>query len=423
MTRGLLRSCNKRSLLYKKFKNSHTTKAKEKYVKYRNKLKSVLKKAEKSFYHNKYKLLAENIQQTSKLLGNIIKTQSCKNSIDSFSINGIEIRDKNEIANKLNDYFVNIGSQLAALIPAATVNFSTYLKDQYMNSFCLFATDANEIIDIASNLKNKKSAGYDQIPVNVMKSTIYPIAEPISNIINSSLITGTVPEQLKIAKICPIFKGGERDKFINYRPISVLPSFSKIFEKVVYNRIIKYIDSKQILTNCQYGFRKKHSTSMAIIDMYDKLSASLDRNEHSVGIFVDLSKAFDTLDRNILLKKLEHYGIRGVALQWFESYLTNRKQFVFVNDISSSVKDITYDVPQGSILGPLLFILYINDIVNCSDVLQFILFADDTNIFYSNLDCVILEAVLNIELAKLAEWFRANKLSLNVQKIIILLLV
>ena len=195
-----------------------------------------------------------------------------------------------------------------------------------------------------------------------------------------------------------------------------MPSFSKIVEKVIFTRLIRYIDSNKILSDSQYGFRQKHSTSMAVADMYDKNSYALDRSEYSVGIFIDLSKAFDTLDHVILLRKLEHYGIRGAALQWFQSYLSNRRQYVFVNEISSSLKFVTCGVPQGSILGPLLFILYINDIVCCSDVLKFILFADDTNIFYSHLDSGKLEEIVNGELVKLAQWIIANKLSLNAQK-------
>src|ERR1043165_78987 len=155
---------------------------------------------------------------------------------------------------------------------------------------------------------------------------------------------------------------------------------------------------------------------MALVDKCDKISNAIDRNEHSVGIFIDLSKAFDTLNHDILLRKLEHYGIRGIALQWFYSYLSNRKQYVAGNEISSSMRYITCGVPQGSILGPLLFILYINDIVHVSQILRFILFADDTNLFYSDKSLDNLQNVLNTELSKLVEWFRANKLSLNAQK-------
>ena len=146
----------------------------------------------------------------------------------------------------------------------------------------------------------------------------------------------------------------------------------------------------------QYGFRQNHSTFMAIQDMYDKISVAMDNHEYCIGIFVDLSKAFDTINHTILLQKLEHYGIRGIALQWFKDYLTNRKQYVSFNNYSSCFKDITCGVPQGSILGPLLFILYVNDIVNCSEVLYFIPFADDTNIFYSCKNSSDLMKIINM---------------------------
>ena len=166
----------------------------------------------------------------------------------------------------------------------------------------------------------------------------------------------------------------------------------------------------------QFGFRKNHSTSLALIDLYEKISLALDRNEHAVGVFLDLSKAFDTVDHNILLDKLEHYGIRGVALDWVRSYLSNRLQFVQFNGHSSSPQTICCGVPQGSILGPLFFLLYINDLSNVSTVVELILFADDTNLFMSHKDPVYLATSLNSELNKLSAWFKANKLSLNLKK-------
>ena len=285
-----------------------------------------------------------------------------------------------------------------------------------MVSFVLFPTDSTEVMNIVNCLKNKSSSGVDDIPVTILKSSIFHIAKPLAAIINCSLSTGVFPDTLKIARVTPIFKDGEKELFQNYRPISVLPSFSKIFERVVFNRLISYLDSNKIICNNQYGFRKNHSTYMSLIDIYDKISMAIDKSEFSIGIFIDLSKAFDTLNHSILLKKLEHYGIRGIALKWFNSYLSNRKQCVTLNGVTSSLKLITHGVPQGSILGPLLFILYINDIVNCSDLLLFILFADDTNLFCSSDDIWKLMHIVNSELANISNWFRANKLSLNTKK-------
>lgn len=416
MTKGLMKSCIKKSKLYKIYKQKCSPENKKRYIEYRNKLKSLLNKAETNFYSKKFQLMSGNMRETWKLIGSILNTNNRSNLPDSFIIDGIKNANHNDIVDKFNDYFVNIGSRLASSIPNASKSFSEYMHSQSLDSFSLYLTDANEIIQIVSNFQNKSSAGVDAIPINIMKESICYIAEPISNIINSSLITGIFPDSLKIGKICPIYKSGETDLFANYRPISILPSFSKIFEKIVFNRLSSYLDKNCVLVNNQYGFRRKHSTYMAIMDMYDSISQAVDKNEFAVGIFIDLSKAFDTLNHDILLSKLELYGIRGVPLQWFKNYLSNRKQFVSINGVSSTLSHVNCGVPQGSILGPLLFILYINDIVNCSHILKFILFADDTNLFYSGKDIWQVMQCINAELLKLSEWFRANKLSLNVKK-------
>ena len=174
------------------------------------------------------------------------------------------------------------------------------------------------------------------------------------------------------------------------RPISVLPSFSKILKKVVYNRIIDFINKLNILCDNQYGFRKNHSTSLALIEFYDKVSSAFDRGEVAVGIFLDLSKAFETVNHDNLFDKLRHYGIRGAALDWIKSYFSDRLQYVDFNGNSSSLQKISCRVPQGSILGPLFFILYINDIINASRLLDPILFVDDTSIFFSHKDMAYL---------------------------------
>ena len=285
-----------------------------------------------------------------------------------------------------------------------------------MHSFLLLPTKSDEVIKITKEFSSKRSYGVDMLPVSIMKECIDPIASVLTYLINLSFSSGQFPNELKIAKVCPVFKGGLKTSFLNYRPISVLPSFSKIFEKIMYNRLDSYIKSNNILISNQYGFRPVHSTYMAMLDMVNKISDSVDNHEVSIGIFIDLSKAFDTLNHSTLLSKLEHYGIRGISLLWFKDYLTNRKQCVSFNGAVSRMKPITCGVPQGSILGPLLFILYVNDIVNCSNLLYFILFADDTNIFFSHKCYKDLMLIVNTELVKLSEWFRANRLSLNIAK-------
>ena len=179
---------------------------------------------------------------------------------------------------------------------------------------------------------------------------------------------------------------------------------------------MSYLTKNDILSQSQFGFRANHSSHMALIELYNKITTAIDKDEFSIGIFIDLSKAFDTINHHILLTKLAHYGIRGISLKWFTSYLENRKQYVSVNGTDSSLSATVCGVPQGSILGPLLFLLYINDIMNCSDLLYFILFADDTNLFYSSKDLLLLQNTVICDLAKLAIWFTVNRLSLNVKK-------
>ena len=275
---------------------------------------------------------------------------------------------------------------------------------------------AEEIVKIISKFNQNKSPGHDGIGNLIVKNVAHIVSRSLADIFNLSLSTGSVPERLKIAKVIPIYKKENAEIFSNYRPVSVLPCFSKILERLVFNRCMDYIDKNNLLNEKQFGFRPNHSTYMAIIELVDKIANAVERNETTVGIFLDLSKAFDTINHDILLNKLKHYGFRGIALDWFKSYLSNRKQFVRYQMNDPNHKIINCGEPQGSILGPLLLLLYINNIVNTTSLLELILFADDTTLLFSHQDIVSQNDIINNELQEICNWFQANKLSVNASK-------
>jgi len=268
-------------------------------------------------------------------------------------------------------------------------------------------------------MKPKSSCGFDGISSKLLKFSIDALVEPLVIIINQTLLTGTFPDKLKIAKVNPIYKKDDNTQFNNYRPISLLPAISKIFERIIYNQTYDFFLKEKLFYKNQYGFRTEHSTELAALEIVDRLMNRMDNNQTPVNIYLDLSKAFDTIDHNILTNKLEYYGITDNSLKLFDSYLTNRKQYVEFEDTNSDMLDITTGVPQGSILGPLLFIIYINDMANVSKLFDFIIYADDTtlssvlNSFNSTLP---IETNINTELEKINEWLKVNKLSLNVNK-------
>ena len=236
-------------------------------------------------------------------------------------------------------------------------------------------------------------------------------------LINLSLETGFVPPELKLAKIVPIFKDGNSHEFTNYRPISLLSSFSKLFEKIVTRQLIRFLNVNEILYQHQYGFRSGHNTSHPVLHLTNKIYNALNQRPSSktLTIFIDLKKAFDTVDHEILLQKMSHYGVRDTANLWFQSYLSDREQFVSVHGTESAKTKIKCGVPQGSVLGPLLFLIFINDLPNATDFLT-LLFADDTTFQVSDVDLDQLFTFANAELEKSTIWFKANKLTLNVKK-------
>ena len=252
----------------------------------------------------------------------------------------------------------------------------------------------------------------------MLKYLLPVLSQSLTLIINQSLNTGIFPNKLKLAKLVPIFKKGDTSFPENYQPISLLPAISKVFEKVVFNQLYEYFISNKLLNNNQYGFHKLHSTEHAVLHFVDRIITELDKSNSPIAIFLDLSKAFDTLNYDILIQKLKYYGIADISFTWFRSYILNRNQFVTFKHCKSETLETKTGVPQGSILGPLLFIIYTNDIVNVSNYFEPIIYADDTSLINTLLNLNKTEdiATLNNEFNKIYQWLTINKLTLNISK-------
>jgi len=419
LTKGIIRACKRKQQLYRVYLKKRTKQNEERYKRYKNKLIQIIRFNRKMYYCNLLEHYKTDIQGTWRVLNGIIRNGKKKEEYPNhFIVNNTTISEKNEIANAFNNFFVNVGPKLANEIVQSNnaKEFKEIHIKNNLNSLFIESVSEREIMNIVLSFKTKKTTDESDIDMVLVKDIIDCIVSPLTYICNQSFSTGIFPSKMKTAKVIPIFKNGDKQQFTNYRPISILSQFSKILEKLFVKRLDDFIAKHNLLSEHQYGFRPNRSTSMAVTELVEQLSTSIENSEYAVGVFIDLSKAFDTIDHSLLLNKLEKYGVRGVAHTWLKSYLSDRNQYVHINGIRSLEAKITHGVPQGSVLGPKLFILYINDICEVLDKLQCILFADDTSLYASGKDLQLLLNSVETELESLRKWFEANKLSLNLKK-------
>ena len=390
----------------------------QEYKSLKNEITLLIRNSKKNYYENYFTNNKKNLRKTWEGIKEIINLHSNKANNPSFIKDGtVTHSDDTSISNCFNNYFTSVADKiLKDRKYTGRQSHRDYLQNALPNSFVIRECDRMEVETLISTLNGRKAVGPNSIPSSILYMLKSEISIPLSKIFNLSLMTGIYPDKLKISKTIPIFKKGDRHLTSNYRPISLLSNINKILEKIMFNRTYDFLDKYKCIYNLQFGFRKKYSTDHALVKITETIRTALDNGKTACGVFIDLQKAFDTVNHNILTDKLCHYGIRGTANNWFKSYLSDRKQFVSFNGAESSKVTITHGVPQGSVLGPLLFLIYINDLhcaIRFSSVYHF---ADDTNLLNISNSIKRTQKQMNIDLNFLYKWLLANKISLNCSK-------
>lgn len=417
LTPGVLRCIRHRDRLHKRLKTDPNNIILEiSFKRYRNYCNSLIKKLKRNYD----KTLLQSAK-TNKDKWNAIKTIIDYNKIKTAATDLLNsANDAKQEIELINEYFSKIGKQLADAVSASTNLNSNMVKFDTIsspNSMVLLPPDEAEVELLINNLKNNCATGWDSIPVKLLKEARHIIVPPLTKLFDACVVQGIFPRVFKRSLITPVHKSGTRNDVTNYRPISVLTSLSKVFEKMLNKRLINFLEYNDILSSCQFGFRAGKSTEDAVNQLIDYVTDQLDAKQKCVGVFLDLAKAFDTVSIPMLVNKLYHIGVRGGALMIFRDFLCGRTQQVKIGEHLSTDTSVLFGVPQGSVLGPSLFIIYINDL--CHQSLnngKIFTFADDTALVFHG--GTWNEACRNAEigLQKVSCWLRINFLTLNVSK-------
>ena len=422
-----VRRSNKKckQLFSKTLTKTATTVDIDKYKHYRTVLNKVKRSLKMSYYTHKCIEFKSNSKKLWEIINKMVTKCNEKSSvIESLTIDNIRVYGSQQIADELAKYFASVGSTLSKQIGKPNKGITDYLSCMRANNKSMYftPTDMVEIKDIIQNLPNKGSSGYDGISNKLIKSLLTKLTEPLVIVCNKSLQEGIFPDAMKHADVVPLHKSKSKLEKSNYRPISLLLTLSKILEKIVHTRTYSFLQSSDVLYAGQYGFREKHSCEHAISELVGQVVKNQTKGQHTAAVFLDLSKAFDTLNHEVLLKKLNIYGLRGTVYTWFKSYLENRTLRVKCIDNTtgratySKSLPITYGTPQGSCLGPLLFLIFTNDLHLQLKFTTCILFADDTTLYMSSSNENYLKFGVQYDLESLSDWFKANSLTLNLSK-------
>jgi Reverse transcriptase (RNA-dependent DNA polymerase) len=417
MTLGLLTSRLRKNELLKLNLKNRTPESRLLYCNYRNLYNRILRASKKLYYQDHIKANKKNPKKLWGLLKEVSTGKEQHSKIEKISENGQSITDPTAIANKFNDFFSSVGTKISESVVPTEKEACDYLEENpNIPEMELGGTGPIQVSEIINSFESKNSSDLEGINTKLLKFVSIEISVPLAHIFNLSLSSGTFPSKLKQSRIVPIFKAGDQESCDNYRPISLLSSLSKILEKIVQIKLVYHLERNKLLYKHQYGFLKGKCTEHNLLHVTNKISQALNDGKYCIGLFLDLKKAFDVCSHDILLKKLEKaFGIKGTTLLWFKNYLSNRTQVVDINGKLSYSCNINISVLQGSILGPILFLCYINDLPNVTNLNMF-LFADDASGLKESKNLPELIDLCNIEIQKLSNWFRANKMAVNISK-------
>lgn len=421
ITPGLIRCISHRDRLHKKQrKDPENIILKVSYSRYRNYCNRILKNVKNEYYRFSLQKNENNLKNQWSIIKQLCHMDKDKGSHEEI----LKMKSNHKDAlNYANQYFVNVGKQLAnTILDRRRISETSLIRNNMTwsgnpNSLVLLPTDVDEIKQVINSLKPSSACGWDGLSSMFFKLTKNSLATPVTIICNMCLEQGIFPDALKKSIVIPIYKAGDRHSIANYRPISLLPTLAKILEKVINKRLTCYLEKYNLLVPNQYGFRNRRSTSDAIRQLTSYVTNQLDRGSKCIGIFLDLAKAFDTVSVPLLLRKLESVGIRGMPLRLLTDYMSNRKQSLRVADVVSDEENIHYGVPQGSVLGPTLFLIYINDLCRLTmNNGQIITFADDTVLLFNGKSWHDVNLIAENGFRLVTGWLDNNLLTLNAKK-------
>ena len=415
MTPGLLISRRTKIKLHKIALTDNVPFNWTQYRMYRNIFNKTVKASKKMQICNKINMNSKNPKKMWEILKDLTVGKSDQIPIDKIKKGRETVNDPQQIAEEFNSFFTKAGRNIADSVEPIAVQPADFLPNTNPPKLRLDNISQHQVVDIISAMDSKVSVDASGVNMKMLKYIKYQIALPLSHLFTLSVTTGVFPAKLKTSKTIPIFKAGDRTSCDNYRPISLLSSISKILEKIVANSLVNHLELNNLLYENQFGFLRNHSTIHNITKLTNRISRDINEKKFVIGVFLDLKKAFDCVSHDILLTKLQKLGIDDITLKWFTDYLSDRYQYTDIGGFKSSEKLIDISVLQGSILGPILFLCFINDLHLCTTLLT-LLFADDTAGIDSDHDLAVLIERVNSEIQKLANWFRANRMAVNVSK-------